>query len=309
MYRILIAVCTFNRDEMLAECLKRICQMPVPDDVTRELLVVYNGTEGFEKTESLVKRITEEHGVPGIALIEPQKGIPFARNKALIYANAFGGNSHLAFLDDDDYPDENWLTEITRTLKANHGFAAAGPQRPIFPEDTPDTQRECLMHGERKMKNGALTAWAATNNVVFSVEHAVSNGIQFAESFAKTGGSDKLFFQELCRATGFRVMWSGNAVVYQPIPKSRLNNKWVLARAYRTGTTEYPTEARTRGPRRAIPYCLSKAAYKVLNATKEIVIGTLKGRKGSLLNASCRFVQGIGCAAGILPFLRTRKYI
>lgn len=309
MYRILIAICTRNRDEMLAKCIESICLNQVPMNIEREVLVVHNGPEDITETATMVDRICNAHGVRSTTISEPELGIPFARNTALAHANSTGEFTHLAFLDDDDYPSDNWLREISKTLKENFGFAAAGPQVPVFPEGTPEVQQRCVMHGARQFRDGGKTTWAATNNVVFSIPMAIVNGIWFAESFAKTGGSDKLFFEELCKATGEKLMWAANAVVYQPVPESRLNNKWVVARAYRTGITQYPTEARKRGRMRAVPYCITMGGYKCAWAGKMFLKSVFTGDHNNILNSYCRLIQGIGCVTGIVPGLRTRKYV
>jgi glycosyltransferase involved in cell wall biosynthesis len=99
---ITIAVCTRNRTELLARCLRSLKAMePVVfgTSVSLKILVVDNAPSS-EDTGTLVA------ACPGVRYIqEPRPGLDFARNRALEEARG----DLLAYIDDDVAVDSGWL--------------------------------------------------------------------------------------------------------------------------------------------------------------------------------------------------------
>jgi O-antigen biosynthesis protein len=116
--RVSVVVCTHNGQSTLTECLARLTTLTYPDF---EVIVVDDGSSDASA------EIAKGHGV---RLVETaHRGLSHARNAGI--ANASG--EIVAFLDDDAYPDHDWLYYIAASLRANGHAGVGGPN--IAPDD------------------------------------------------------------------------------------------------------------------------------------------------------------------------------
>ncbi|BFU44363.1 glycosyltransferase [Krasilnikovia sp. MM14-A1004] len=103
---ITVVICTRERPGALARCLDSLITQKYP---TFRVLVVDNAPETDATAE--VVRSAARRG-PVDYLVEPKAGLSFARNAAV----AAAPGEILAWIDDDEYADENWLAEVARAL-------------------------------------------------------------------------------------------------------------------------------------------------------------------------------------------------
>jgi glycosyltransferase involved in cell wall biosynthesis len=106
---ITVVVCTRERPGALARCLDSLLAQAYPDF---RILVVDNAPVTDATAE--VVRSAARRG-PVEYLKEPRAGLSFARNAAV----AAAPGAILAWMDDDEYADVNWLAEVARAL-ADH---------------------------------------------------------------------------------------------------------------------------------------------------------------------------------------------
>jgi succinoglycan biosynthesis protein ExoM len=178
--------------------------------------------------------------LPMRVLHEPRTGIPFARNKVLdacLAEESPGGFDALAFVDDDETVEPDWLARLAATLLAHDADAATGPALPHLPEDAPAWAKasggfDCL-----SFPTGTLRPTAFTHNVLVRVDAVRRHDLRFDERMAFTGGSDTHFFRRLARGGG-RIVWCEEAICREWAPASRLTRAWVLQRFYRVGATD-----------------------------------------------------------------------
>ena len=103
---ITVVVCTRERPGALARCLDSLLTQAYPDF---RILVVDNAPVTGATAE--VVRAAARRG-PVDYLLEPRAGLSFARNAAV----AAAPGEILAWIDDDEYADVNWLAEVARAL-------------------------------------------------------------------------------------------------------------------------------------------------------------------------------------------------
>jgi glycosyltransferase involved in cell wall biosynthesis len=106
---ITVVVCTRERPGPLARCLDSLIAQRYPDF---RILVVDNAPATGTTAE--VVRSAAARGPVGY-LLEPHAGLSFARNAAV----AAAPGEILAWIDDDEVADPNWLAEVARAL-ADH---------------------------------------------------------------------------------------------------------------------------------------------------------------------------------------------
>jgi GT2 family glycosyltransferase len=118
--RISVVVCTHNGARTLPECLQRLGSLCYPN---YETIVVNDGsTDGSGD-------LARSHGVKVIET--PHRGLSFARNAGIDAATG----EIVAFLDDDAYPDHDWLHYVAASLRQGSNAGIGGPNIPP-PEDS-----------------------------------------------------------------------------------------------------------------------------------------------------------------------------
>jgi len=126
--RVTVAICTYNGSRTLGETLQVLSQQPYPNF---EVLVIDDGSTDNTRELAL--------GYPCKVISTENNGLSSARNTA--WQNAEG--QIIAYLDDDAYPDDNWLYYIALQFEDAQVGAAGGPNLP------PATQNDiayCVSH-------------------------------------------------------------------------------------------------------------------------------------------------------------------
>jgi len=112
-----VAICTKDRPDNLARCLKSILKLQNPSSERSprfEVLVVDNAPSN-EQTKEIVASL------PTVCYVrEPKPGLDFARNRALQEARS----EIIAFIDDDVVVDRIWLDGLKEAWRENPDAAA-----------------------------------------------------------------------------------------------------------------------------------------------------------------------------------------
>ena len=126
-----VAICTYNRCELLGRTLASLAELRVPDGVSWEVVVVDNRCT--DETPAVVASFTDE--LPVRRVEEPRPGLSHARNRAVEAARG----ELVVWTDDDVLVSSDWLATYTRAFRRWPDAAFfGGPIRPLFLEDRPD---------------------------------------------------------------------------------------------------------------------------------------------------------------------------
>lgn len=126
-----VAICTWNRCELLRQTLERIASaLVVPPGLAWELLVVNN--HSTDDTDRVIEQFAAR--LPLRRLHEPRQGLAHARNRALAEARG----EYLVWTDDDVLVDARWLQAYQRAFTRRPDAAVfGGPVEPWFPAGPP----------------------------------------------------------------------------------------------------------------------------------------------------------------------------
>ena len=127
--RVAICIITRRRPDGLARLLQSLELISVPEGVEVELVVVENDAPS-DRTPPPT-RLRMRHA------FEAEPGIPAARNRTLEIALADPGIEMLAFLDDDETVDSEWLVALLRTARRAERFGGDGGPRILVSRRTP----------------------------------------------------------------------------------------------------------------------------------------------------------------------------
>jgi len=159
-----------------------------------------------------------------------ESGISAARNAATSHALLLAPEL-VAFLDDDECPEQQWLEELCRIQSACNADVVGGPTRPVFPEGTCARIRQNSYYGaDLAMPDASACQLQAGGN--FLIKASVLRQYApdfFHPSFAHSGGEDLAFFTQLA-LQGHTMFWAANAIVHEPVPPSRLEDGWMRRR-------------------------------------------------------------------------------
>lgn len=233
MTQIAIGIITFKRPDSLKRLLDALAgqQFGYSPAPTFAAVVVDNDAAGSARA------VCDEARARGLAvtyIVEPLQGIPLARNRVLDALP--DGCEAVAWIDDDESPDANWLNALVATRSDTGADIVMGSIEAILPEGCPGWVKNGGFFNRRRFIDRATLGEGATNNCLMSVEAIRAKNLRFAEKMRFNGGTDTYFFRQAARA-GLRIVWAADAVVKDYVPLERCRLGWLLQRHFRSGNT------------------------------------------------------------------------
>jgi len=225
-----VCICTFQRAEYLRRALRMLNAQDTCSLFTYSVVVVDNDAEASAR--SIVSDFTSIGGHPVTFVMEPQKNIACARNAAVL--NAYG--DYIAFVDDDEYPAQNWLLKLFQACRAAGVDGVLGPVRPYFDCPPPTWVTKGAFFERPSHRTGMTLDWSQTRtgNVLFSRYILPKDEAPFRREFG-TAGSDMDFFRRLMEKDRVFI-WCEEAVVFEVVPPSRCRLSYLLKRALLRGS-------------------------------------------------------------------------
>ena len=166
--------------------------------------------------------------------IESTPGIAACRNLGISLALS-GQPDFLAFIDDDEVAQPDWLSALFSTIRDSGADASTGKVVYVVPADTPIHIRKVGYFQTVDRAEGSLVKYVATNNTLVDARwFRGAVGYRFNEDFSMSGGSDLELFLRMQRA-GAVLVWSSSAVVRTLVPRERLRREWIHKREVRNG--------------------------------------------------------------------------
>jgi succinoglycan biosynthesis protein ExoM len=227
-----ICVCTFRRPEMLADLLSGLIRQKTDGQFTLSIVVVDN--DQAESARPTVERFQREQITRIEYFVEREQSIALARNRTV--ANAKG--ELLAFIDDDEVPNDDWLLTLYKALEKYQVDGVLGPVPPRFAVPPPNWVIKAGVFERPNSQKYATgkpleATQTGTGNALIrrSVFEAVE--IPFRPQFG-SGGEDIDFFRRAI-AKGKIFIWCDEAVAYETVPQERTRVKVQMKRALLRG--------------------------------------------------------------------------
>jgi glycosyltransferase involved in cell wall biosynthesis len=205
--------------------------------------VVISDNDPDESARAVIEELSSDYPVSIDYVTEPRRSIALARNAAV--ANATG--DAIAFIDDDEFPQPDWLLNHVSALKRPGIDGVFGPVRPHFDEPPPAWVIRGRFCERPEHETGFSMPWqeCRTGNVLF--KRQILDGVDpvFLSEFG-TAGSDLNFFYRMTQK-GHKFIWCNEAVVYETVPPSRWRRRFMLSRGLlRGGNFSQHREGRLR---------------------------------------------------------------
>ncbi|HWA92689.1 MAG TPA: glycosyltransferase [Rhizomicrobium sp.] len=297
MTDIVVAIPTFRRPQSLTRLLNALAALQTNAKVT--IVVADNDAErheGFDVCAAL-----KDYRWPLDHFVARERGIAQVRN-ALVERALKHTCDFVAMLDDDEWPEPQWLDAFLRVQAATGADALHGDILRDF--ETAPSAWAARLDGIAPLigETGTVAMIEGSGNII--VRRACFEGLAkpcFDPAFALSGGEDRDFFERL-RRQGRRFAWAKEAVVHAWVPTSRANLSWALKRAYRVGNSDmrvFLKHAHTA--RDTVRESAKIAAALLLFPVLFVILGFASNRAVDALRRLFR-------AAGKIAALRGRYY-
>ena len=226
-----ICVCTYKRPKLLLHLLKKLQNQTTDNLFTYSIVAVDN--DHTQSAKSTVAFFKENSLIDIDYYNEPEQNISLARNKAVEKSK---GNL-IAFIDDDEFPVDDWLLNL---YKAYHKFEAdgvLGPVKPYFRVVPPKWIIKGKLLEREKFKTGTSIdnpKYTRTGNVLISMKTFAQENPVFDPRFGRIGGEDVDLFRRLIEK-GHVFVWCNEAPVFEEIGRERMCREYFINRALLRG--------------------------------------------------------------------------
>jgi succinoglycan biosynthesis protein ExoM len=241
---IVVAICTYNRNEALTALLDAllITAARLGERAGVGVVVIDDSTDG--KARKVMKRF-ERRFERGIEYrISGRQNISLARNLALETASELA--DWVAMIDDDCEPSPEWLRELLETQRRTGADAVSGPMIRRVPPGSPKwlTDEPFLEVGMERIEDEAQLMTASTFNSMISSRWLKEHpAIRFDPALGVIGGEDMVFYRS-AHTAGLRIRYSKRASVYENEPPPRATLSYQLRSFLWHGNTSYVTSTR-----------------------------------------------------------------
>jgi succinoglycan biosynthesis protein ExoM len=226
MSTITIAIASSGRDSLRA-CLTSLAGLKIDPAHTIDIVIADDSSDG--RVAALLEALTPLP-FPIATVITAARNVAVARNACLDAARG----DLLAFIDDDEWADPEWLQRLLAAMDEFSADCVFGPVHPVYPPGTPDwIVRANPLHVDWGRRGKRVTVGRGGNTLMKRclVE---THGLRFDPALGRTGGEDTTFFHAFGAAGGVMVV-TDDALVHEDAPPSRVNITYFRHRALRTG--------------------------------------------------------------------------
>jgi succinoglycan biosynthesis protein ExoM len=223
-----VCICTYKRPDYLKRLLEGLVQQKTKDRFTFSIVVVDNDDS---QSAMATVRAFETHSPIGVVYcVEPRQNIALARNRAIRSATG----DFVAFIDDDEFPSEDWLLTLYEACLRHGVDGAVGPVRPHFDVQPPAWVVKGRFYDRPTYPTGIIKDWrkGRTGNLLFRKNILDQVELPFRPEF--TTGEDQDFTRRMMEK-GHVFLWCNEAVAYETVPSIRWNRGHMLRRAFLRG--------------------------------------------------------------------------
>lgn len=229
---ITVIVCTFNRCQTLANALDSIAKSILPDSTTWETLVVDNNST--DQTAETVQNFCRRYPGRFRYVFETRQGKSYALNTGILESRG----ATLVFMDDDTTAEPTWLERLTAPLSDSAWSGSGGPVILQWSSSRPrwlkmDTMVAPLVGFNPNREAGETRDTLFGGNMAFRRTMFQKHGV-FRTDFGPSPNretprqnEDTEFVRRLLAAREC-LFYEPSAVVFHPVPASRLRKRYFL---------------------------------------------------------------------------------
>lgn len=226
---ITVCICTFKRAQLLRRLLVELAGQETGSTFTYSAVVADN--DSAQSAKEIAAEFAARAGLRVVYCAEPEQNIALARNRALQHADG----DFVAFIDDDEFPQKDWLLQLYTTCVKRKVAGVLGPVRPYFEQEPPRWIKQGRFFERPEHETGFVMDWeeCRTGNVLFKCSLIAGSAEPFKREYPN-GGEDKDFFMRMIQE-GHVFVWCNEAVALELVPPQRCKPSFMLSRALLRG--------------------------------------------------------------------------
>lgn len=227
--RVHVCLCTYKRPLLLKRLLEGVERQQ--NDGSFSLAIVVADNDAAESAREVVAVFAAASPIPVSYRVQPEKNIAMTRNCSVAPADG----DFIAFLDDDEFPVDDWLLQLLRACDRYQAAGILGPVRPHFDVPPPQWVLKGRFCERPEPETGTVMEGSkcSTGNVLFRREIIAGEQAPFDPKF-HNGGEDVDFFMRMNRK-GHTFHWCNEAIAYESVPPDRSKRSYMLRRALLRG--------------------------------------------------------------------------
>jgi len=243
-----IAICTYNREELLTHCLDSLIPQLTAD---AELLVIDNGTK---KVKTLIESYPEARYVS-----EDNTGLSFARNKAIAEAQG----KWVMYIDDDAKSHKNLVSKALQHCKSNH-LVFGGVYYPWYHYGQPKWHKVQYGSNSHNFEQaGILPKNEYLSGGIMCIHKDIFEQVgPFNTALGMTGTSigygEESELQDRMIKSNIARVYDDQLIIYHVVAAYKLNVQWFM------------NASKSRG----VDMAKYQTGNKILNIAKQIIIGS-----------------------------------
>lgn len=294
-----VVVCTYNRAKMLADTLRSLIDLRTDGRIRFEIVVVDNAST--DHTGQVIAAAARASHVPIRGVVEYERGVAAARNRGL--SEALG--QWIAFCDDDQVADPDWLRELLVMARKTGARLIGGAIRLQLPEPGRRLATEIrAMMGEsvgmdREQRYTRRNS-PGTGNML--VHRSVFNQVGAFDQNLQEAGEDTDLFRRV-RAAQIETWYTPAAIVRHVIPPYRLKEEYLRWSSQRTGWCFAHRDQQEWGRAKVFWLLTARVGKAALVLLPWMLFCRLTRRRETSLGIACRIwrVEGyFRCALKLL---------
>lgn len=273
-----VCVATCRRPASLERLLQSLSECDIPASCVLEVRVTDNDPAAsaratVERASALFPRAIRYD-------VEPRPGVVHVRNHLI----EIGPADLVAFIDDDEWPAREWLTELLRVHDATNADVVIGPVWADLPADAPRWLRDGRFLDSHCNADCERSSWVlgGTGNVLYSGRLFYERNFRFDSAFNATGAEDAELAARL-EIAGARTFSAPGARVWEHVPRHRQRFGWLWRRKIRNGSSLDRILATMPNPPRGVRWFLGvswhfrSGVWKLLLGLPRAVCGEVAG--------------------------------
>lgn len=289
--RVAVCVATLHRPLLLGALLESLAGLEFRKRVPVELFIVVVDNDPRETAREIVDAARDRLPFPVVYAVEPNRGIPHARNCG-VRAALREGAEFVAFIDDDEVASPDWIDELLDVQRRCAADVVSGPSLPRFAAGVEPWVVEGGFFTYPRYATGEAIPIAATNNALVAAHLFRGTAEPFDPAFGLSGMDDSHFFMRV-RKEGAKLVWADEARVEEFIPASRARARWIVKRAFRIGNGYVFCVRALSPPHRWVIPRLAGALARIGYGTLVLPFAALRGR-APLVGALRTISNGVG---------------
>jgi glycosyltransferase involved in cell wall biosynthesis len=300
-----IVVCTYNRADFLRDALASLQRLATDGNVRHEIVVVDNAST--DDTGRVIEEAARDSPVPLRGVHEVRPGVACARNRGVCEARA----PWIAFFDDDQVADPQWLNELLAVAREKGVRCVGGGSRLRLPPGGPYTLApECrgLLGGSEE---GRLSGRydrrriPATNNLL--LHRSVFEEVGLFDESLREAGEDSDLYRRM-HAARIEGWYTHKAFSYHVVPPYRLTEAYWCWKARRNGGHLARRDRHERGRVAFLLLLAARLGQALFLHVPRLLWAQLRRAEAQVQQMRCLLWRSEGYVRYALSFLAPRLF-